>query len=89
MVVTRVPVSAGRIALPQLDQRVRHGPAVLVEHAARDDDALAQRLAGVLPREVVVDLADRQVAVDGRGEIGEARGTWISGCAGARRTVDL
>jgi hypothetical protein len=38
---------------------VRHGPAVFVEHAAGDDDALALRLAGVLPREVVVGVAER------------------------------
>ena len=47
MLVDVVDVAAGRVGLPDLDQRVRHRPAVLVEHAAGDDDPLAERLAGV------------------------------------------
>ena len=54
VLIDRVRVAAGRVRLPDLDERLRHGPAVLVEHAPFDDDPLAQRLAGMLAREVVV-----------------------------------
>ena len=54
MVVDRVDVTAGRVRLPDLDQRVAHRPAVGIRHTAADDDALPQRLARVLSREVCV-----------------------------------
>ena len=59
VLVDLVPVAAGRVRLPDLDQRVAHRPAVLVEHAAGDDDPLAERLALVLARQVAVELAER------------------------------
>ena len=52
--VVLVPVTAGGIALPDLDQRVRHRAIVFVEDPAADDDALAKRVTGVLAREVAV-----------------------------------
>ena len=60
MIVSRVEIAAGGVALPDLYQRVRHRPAVLVEDAAGDDDPFAERFALVLSREVVVGLAERQ-----------------------------
>ena len=45
-----VVVPAGGVRLPDLEQRLRHRPAVLVHHAAVDDDPLAERLARVLAR---------------------------------------
>ena len=57
MLVDLVPVAAGGVRLPDLDERAADRPAVLVEHAAGDDDPLAERLAVVLPRQVVVELA--------------------------------
>ena len=43
------------VGLPDLDQRLRRRVrSVLVEDAAFDEDALAEGLAGVLPREVTV-----------------------------------
>ena len=53
--VVAVPVAAAGIGLPDLDQRVRHRPAVLVQHVAVHDDAFADRLAvlGVVQQEVV------------------------------------
>ena len=69
VLVDGVDVAAGGVALPDLDQRVGHGPSVLVEHAALDDDALAQRLAGVLRGEVGLLRLDVGVAVDRAGDL--------------------
>ncbi len=52
MVVDRVDVSAGGVGLPHLDERSAHRTPVGVGHAAADDDPLAERLSGVLPRQV-------------------------------------
>ena len=65
-------VAAGGVRLPDLDQRVRDRPAVLVDDAADDDDALAERLAGMLAREVAVVLAHALMAVDRAGELRQA-----------------
>ena len=58
MAVDVVAVASGGVRLPDLDERIADRPAVLVEHASRDDDALAERLAAGLPGEIVVELAD-------------------------------
>src|SRR5690242_20374412 len=52
--VVLMPVAAGRVALPDLDQGVRDGPAVLIQHAPTHDDALAERLTAMLAGEVAV-----------------------------------
>jgi len=44
VLIDPVSVSAGGVCLPQLDKRVRHGPAVVIEHTAFHDDSLAKRL---------------------------------------------
>ena len=54
--VALVAVAPGGVGLPDLDQRVAERLPVAVEDAARDDDPLAERLALVLAREVVVEL---------------------------------
>ena len=54
MVVELVRVPPAGIGLPHLDQGVREGAAVTVEHATVDDDPLAERLSGMLAREVGV-----------------------------------
>ena len=69
MLVDPVPVASGGIALPDFDQRVGHGAAVVVEHLSGDGDALADRLAFVLAREVVVRFADIVVAEDRPGHL--------------------
>src|SRR5438105_14826054 len=58
MLVLLVEIATGGIGLPELDYRVPDRPAVAVEDAAADDNALAQRLAGVLPRQIVLPGAD-------------------------------
>src|SRR5262249_55999950 len=65
MLIDLVPVPPGRVRLPDLDERAGHGPAGLVEQATVDDDALAERLAVVLARQVGVERRDRLVAEDG------------------------
>ena len=75
----RVPVdvmvvAARGVRLPDLDQRAAQRAAVLVEHAAADDDPLAERLARVLARQVVVELGDRIGAEHGAvGAVGVLR----------------
>src|SRR5258705_889822 len=49
--VDAVRVAAGRVGLPDFDERLRNGPSVLVEHSSFDDDSLAERLAPVLTRQ--------------------------------------
>ena len=65
VLVARMMVAAGGIALPQLDERMRDGASAFVEHATGDDDALTDGLAGMLAREIVIGLADGAVAVHG------------------------
>ncbi len=70
--VLLVAVAARGVGLPDLDQRVGHRPAVFVEHAAVDDDALAHRHAAVLEvhRQVVVERAEVVMAEGRAGDLG-------------------
>ncbi len=54
MSIDRIDVPARGVGLPDLDQRVAHGTPVAVQHTTGEDDALAQWLAPMLPREVRV-----------------------------------
>ena len=65
MPVAVVRVAAGRVRLPDLEQRVRDGTPVVVEHAARDDDPLAEWLAPVALGQVGVGRRDRVLAEHG------------------------
>src|SRR4030081_2044364 len=58
VVIVLVRITPGRIGLPDFDQRIGHGLAVFIEHASCDDYALAERLAGMLMRQVVVSCLD-------------------------------
>jgi hypothetical protein len=51
------------------NQGIRHGAPGLVEHAAAHDDALAQRLARMLPGEVGFRRRDVGMAVDRAGDL--------------------
>src|ERR1700724_235860 len=59
MIVHRVYVSPGRVALPHLDQRVTHCTPVAVDDAAADGDSLPKRLPFVLLRQVSVSWKHR------------------------------
>src|SRR3989442_13416112 len=67
MLVTVVDVPAGGIRLPDLDERVPDGPPVALEHAAADEDPLAERFPCVPARQVVVERVDRVIAEGGPG----------------------
>src|SRR5471030_297854 len=64
MIVRRMPVTARAVRLPHFHQRVRDGPAVLIENAPRHDDALALRRVRAVPRKIVVGFTDWVVAVE-------------------------
>ncbi len=87
MLVDPVRVAPGRIGLPDLDQRLRHRPSILVEHAPFDDDALAERLAGVLPRQVAVGMSHAPVRIHRTVSSDSVCGMTISGSFGCRSTV--
>src|SRR5258708_2358920 len=51
MIITVVTVSSAGIGLPDLNQRVRDGPSVVIENAPAHNNSLTQRLACMLPCE--------------------------------------
>src|SRR5918994_3234858 len=69
MLVDLVEIAPGCVRLPDLDQRRTDGSPRGVRHPAADIDAFSERLAVVLTREVVVELADRLMAVRRPGEL--------------------
>ena len=71
MVVDRVGVTTRGVRLPDLDQLASKRLAVRAKDAPADDDPLTERLARVLPREVVVELADLRVAEHRAGLLGQ------------------
>src|SRR6185369_7239991 len=71
VLVGAMRVASGGIRLPDLDERMRGGFSVLVEHASADDDALADRLALVLARQVVIARLEVVVAEDRAGQLRE------------------
>src|SRR5438128_12462780 len=73
VLVILVEVAAGGVRLPDLHDRVPQRSSVAVEHAAGDDDPLADRLAGMLAGQVMIELGDGP-RKQGRGEIVESLG---------------
>jgi hypothetical protein len=63
-----VCIASRRVRLPDLDERLRDRTPVLVEDATMQDDSLADRLAGVLARQVCVGFAERGVRKNGSGQ---------------------
>ena len=76
MLVPVVVVAARRVGLPYLQKRIGLGTAVLVQHPAPDDDALAQgRAAGAgVGGQVVVAGLDGLVAVKRTRHLGKGLG---------------
>src|SRR5581483_12465059 len=90
VLVARMVISAGGVTLPDLDHGVGHGPAILVEHAAMDDDALAERLARALPGEVVLQRVEALAGEQRPGDLRQRlrqRDRRLRGCAQWRRLV--
>jgi hypothetical protein len=59
-----VAIAPACIGLPELHQSVVHGTGVFVQHAAIDDDALADRVSGfgVVADQIVIERAELIVA---------------------------
>src|SRR5271166_3629949 len=68
VIVSRMPITAGGICLPDLNQSVRHAAPILVDYAARYNDPLSDRRLRAMPRQVVIRLADRVVPIERTGE---------------------
>ena len=69
--VDDVPVAAGGVGLPHLDQGVGHRAAVAVEHPPVDEDPLAHRLAAVAQRQVGVLGLHPVLAEHRAGDLGQ------------------
>jgi hypothetical protein len=69
VLVALVHVATGGVRLPDLDELVAHGSALAVEDPSGHDDPLAERLAGVLDREIGLVGRDVGVAESGRDEL--------------------
>ncbi len=58
VLIALVGVPAGGVGLPDLDELTAYGAAGAVQDAAGDRDAFAERLAGMLPGEIGVQVGD-------------------------------
>src|SRR5882672_11387758 len=67
VLVAMMLVAASSIGLPYFDESVGHRVAAIIQHAAGHDDAFAERIACVLPREIVIGFSNGRVSVDGAG----------------------
>ncbi len=66
-----VRVAAGRVRLPDLEQRVGERASAFIEHAASHDYALAQRLTTVKTCEIGIASADQLGAETRPRDLGE------------------
>jgi hypothetical protein len=74
VVVDAVVVAAGRVGLPDLQERVRDRPPVGIEDPAGEDDPLAERGGAVAAGQVRVRGGDPLGAEQRAGDLGEALG---------------
>ena len=81
--VDRMPVAACRVRLPDSTSWPRRG-SVGAEHATRDDDPLAERLARVLARQDRRPCRAAGARRDGAGQLRERLRSRTSGSFGAR-----
>ena len=70
--VLRVGVAPGGVGLPELDQGVRHRPAVAVEHPPGNDDPLPDRLGSTVRGEVGIAREQSLGAEHRPGQLAEA-----------------
>ena len=70
VLIDRVGVAACGVGLPDFDERVRQRLSVFIDDAAGDDDALAERLGGMLLGEIEGFYVDEVVAEDRAGDFG-------------------
>jgi hypothetical protein len=76
MLIAQMDVAPAGIGLPDLEQRIRHAAAVLVQHMAVHDDTFAKRLALVLGGEIVVAGPHRLVTVERAGQFRQRVTHW-------------
>jgi hypothetical protein len=69
VVVDTVRIAPRRVRLPDFHQRLRDRTPILVQHAAVKDDALPDRLATVLARQVSVRAAQAGVRKNRSGQL--------------------
>src|SRR5256714_13509876 len=62
MIITIVTVSSAGIGLPNLNQCMRDGSSVVIENASAHNNSLAQRLACMLPCEIVITFTHRFIS---------------------------
>jgi hypothetical protein len=74
VLVDLVSVAARGVGLPDLHELTGERLPVAAEHPTAYDDPLAEGLARVLPREIVVELADVGLAVDRSRQLSERLG---------------
>ena len=72
MLITTVPVTSRGVRLPDFNQSIRNRPAAVVENASGHDDALTERLSGMLKGQVIVSFRDGTVAVNRPGDLGKS-----------------
>src|ERR1700733_10175953 len=71
MVVTAMKIAPSGVRLPDLDESVSQWAAVVVPHLTSDNDALAEGLAFVPRREIVLAFGDGIVPVNRAGALGK------------------
>src|ERR1700730_13559227 len=90
VLVRLVEVPPRRVALPDLDQGIPHRNSIVIEHATRHGDTLADRLTSMLTSEVAVGLADLIVAEQGPGYLRQRvrkHDERLAGCPENGRTI--
>src|SRR5437660_12178157 len=71
MIIATVKVTTGGICLPDFDQGMGNGAAILIQHTPADDDSLAQRFAGVRAGEIAMSLANALMPENRPGDLGK------------------
>src|ERR1700722_17832583 len=54
VVIHFMQITSGCVGLPDLHQRLRHAPSILIQHSSANDDSFSQRLARTLCRQIAV-----------------------------------
>src|SRR5712692_567718 len=79
VLVDFVQVTSRGVGLPDFDECVRNRPAVFIQHPSAHDDPFAERLTGMLPRQVAGFHIDGFASKDRAGYLGERMWHWDQG----------
>src|ERR1700730_5064763 len=72
MLIHTMAVAPRRVGLPNFDKSSRNAAPFFIQYAPAHDDAFADGFTAVLPRQVIVVLADVAMAESGAGELGQS-----------------